>query len=539
MAIWWDGDLLRELLDGTTIQKYRGKRLLSASGSTGSRNAPMGYGDIFGDWREEVWYIAGNRELRIYTTTIPSDRRFVTFMHDKDYRISVACEMVGYMQATQPGFYFGVDMDQATEDTPPFEPLELKGFAGQDSVLLVWKANLEQDIAGYNIHRSDTKGGPYTKVNAILVPDPEYVDRTVTNELTYYYVVSAVDIDGNESRYSAEIDAFPTSIPVNPAGLSAGIDVDIVQLFWRPNPEKDIAGYFVYRSEAVDGEFIKSSANPIADTSFTDTNVTKGKAYYYKISAIDEQANESPHSKLFTAIPDIPIVLQAEDAMLINGCRFRNHASGYNGSGFVDFVDATGELLFDHVNGREGGDHKLLIRYAQRTAEQTLIGFLRINGTRKVLRTYDTGSLKVWRVDTLIIPLNSGMNNTLLFMSPRGDLCNLDEITIQPLDYTSVLEQESALPAEYTLYQNYPNPFNGTTKIEYDLKQDCHVTLEIYNSLGQIIAKLVDEKQAAGKHVTWWRGRDEFGRFMPTGVNVYKIETSTGFKSMRKMLYIK
>ena len=99
MAIWWDGDLLRELLDGTRIDKYNGKRLLTANGSTGSRNAPMGYGDIFGDWREEVWYIANNNELRIYSTDIPTDRRMATLMHDKDYRISVACEMVGYMQA--------------------------------------------------------------------------------------------------------------------------------------------------------------------------------------------------------------------------------------------------------------------------------------------------------------------------------------------------------------------------------------------------------------------------------------------------------
>jgi rhamnogalacturonan endolyase len=111
-AIWWDGDLLRELLDGTSITKHDGGRLLAAQGSLGSRNAPMGYGDILGDWREEVWYIYENKELRIYTTTIPAATRLYTLMHDADYRISVACEMVGYMQATQPSFYVGVDMDK-------------------------------------------------------------------------------------------------------------------------------------------------------------------------------------------------------------------------------------------------------------------------------------------------------------------------------------------------------------------------------------------------------------------------------------------
>jgi rhamnogalacturonan endolyase len=111
-AIWWDGDLLRELLDGTSITKHNGGGLLAAQGSLGSRNAPMGYGDILGDWREEVWYIYENKELRIYTTTIPATTRLYTLMHDADYRISVACEMVGYMQATQPSFHVGVDMDR-------------------------------------------------------------------------------------------------------------------------------------------------------------------------------------------------------------------------------------------------------------------------------------------------------------------------------------------------------------------------------------------------------------------------------------------
>ncbi len=119
MAIWWDGDLLRELLGGTHIDKWDYNnnttiRLFTAEGAPGPRNAPCGYGDIIGDWREEFWYIHDNKELRIYTTTIPAENRFPTFMHDPDYRISVAGETMGYMQTTQPSFYFGVGMEPAT-----------------------------------------------------------------------------------------------------------------------------------------------------------------------------------------------------------------------------------------------------------------------------------------------------------------------------------------------------------------------------------------------------------------------------------------
>jgi rhamnogalacturonan endolyase len=110
-AIWWDEDLLREHLDGTNIAKwdYNQSKLVNiftaSECAVGSRSAPMGYGDILGDWREEVWYVADKKELRIYVTTIPAVTRLCTLMHDSDYRTSVACETMGYMQATQPSFY--------------------------------------------------------------------------------------------------------------------------------------------------------------------------------------------------------------------------------------------------------------------------------------------------------------------------------------------------------------------------------------------------------------------------------------------------
>lgn len=113
-SIWWDGDLLRELLDGTTISKYGGGTLLSASGCTaGSRSAPMGYADVIGDWREEVFHRCGNT-IRVYTTTVPTDFRHYTLLHDSDYRTSVASETMGYMQSTQPGFFFGEGMPPST-----------------------------------------------------------------------------------------------------------------------------------------------------------------------------------------------------------------------------------------------------------------------------------------------------------------------------------------------------------------------------------------------------------------------------------------
>jgi rhamnogalacturonan endolyase len=118
-AIWWDGDLLREILDRNRIDKWDWERgtltnIFTADGcvaNNGSKATPVLSGDILGDWREEViWRTPDNKELRIYTTTIPTTNRFATLMHDPQYRLAIAWQNVGYNQPPHPGFYLGDGM---------------------------------------------------------------------------------------------------------------------------------------------------------------------------------------------------------------------------------------------------------------------------------------------------------------------------------------------------------------------------------------------------------------------------------------------
>ncbi|MDP4264946.1 MAG: rhamnogalacturonan lyase [Bacteroidota bacterium] len=112
--IWWDGDLTRELLDGNHIDKYKTGRIFTAEGCTsnnGTKSTPVLSADIFGDWREElILRTTDNKELRIFSTTIPTDHRMYTLMHDPQYRLSVAWQNVGYNQPPHTSFYVGEDM---------------------------------------------------------------------------------------------------------------------------------------------------------------------------------------------------------------------------------------------------------------------------------------------------------------------------------------------------------------------------------------------------------------------------------------------
>lgn len=119
MAVWWDGDLLRELLDHNKVSKYNWKEGVcypiqvfeGAVSNNGTKATPCLQGDIIGDWREEVLLRSeDNTSLRLYVSSIPTEYRFHTFMEDPVYRISVATQNVAYNQPTQPGFYFGPEL---------------------------------------------------------------------------------------------------------------------------------------------------------------------------------------------------------------------------------------------------------------------------------------------------------------------------------------------------------------------------------------------------------------------------------------------
>ncbi|ESQ85490.1 hypothetical protein ABAC460_23670 [Asticcacaulis sp. AC460] len=127
-AVWWDGDLLREILDGNTISKWdwttqETRPLLVATGFTsnnGTKATPTLSGDILGDWREEVVLRAeDNKSLRIFSTAIPTQYGFVTLMQDGQYRAAIAWQNTAYNQPPHPSFHLGDGMK-----TPPKAKIE-------------------------------------------------------------------------------------------------------------------------------------------------------------------------------------------------------------------------------------------------------------------------------------------------------------------------------------------------------------------------------------------------------------------------------
>ena len=121
-------------------------------------------------------------------------------------------------------------------------------------------------------------------------------------------------------------------------------------------------------------------------------------------------------------------------------------------------------------------------------------------------------------------------NATLLVAAngtPLGDLTWFPEIT----DIEEV--PGSAIPTEFTLEQNYPNPFNPTTNIKYSITNSTHVTLKVFNVLGQEVASLVNQEQKAGQYVVDFNASN-----LASGIYMYRIQAGNNTIT-KKMLLLK
>jgi hypothetical protein len=95
-----------------------------------------------------------------------------------------------------------------------------------------------------------------------------------------------------------------------------------------------------------------------------------------------------------------------------------------------------------------------------------------------------------------------------------------------------------------SLEPNYPNPFNAVTAVVYNLPnvgaQPAPVELTIYNILGQVVRRLVNDRQFPGKHIAYWDGSDDGGQPVASGVYLYQLKASgVGFIENRKMILMK
>ena len=109
------------------------------------------------------------------------------------------------------------------DTTPPATPSNLSATGGNSLIALAWSANTESDLSGYNLYRSSSLNGSYTKVNSGVINTSAYDNTGLTANTTFFYKVSAVDSSGNESTHSSAVSATTNSTPP-PTGAQVWIN---------------------------------------------------------------------------------------------------------------------------------------------------------------------------------------------------------------------------------------------------------------------------------------------------------------------------
>ncbi len=164
------------------------------------------------------------------------------------------------------------------------------------------------NVAGYNLYRRTAD--EVVRLNSQPVREARFVDRSFQFGTSYEYFVRSLSLpipgapitEAIESNDSITLSITPqdTFPPSAPSSITIASVAGIVSLFWPANPEPDVAGYNIYRSEdpaAPPEQWIKLNAQLHTPTTFRDGRVQIGKQYFYQLTAVDSSGNESPRSE--------------------------------------------------------------------------------------------------------------------------------------------------------------------------------------------------------------------------------------------------
>lgn len=180
-----------------------------------------------------------------------------------------------------------------------------------------------------------------------------------------------------------------------------------------------------------------------------------------------------------------------------------------------------------------GSDNAGVIASGTNTATYSTTG--ETNGIRLSSADQDNGTFE-WTA-----PPGETGDVTLYIAGHQGSVSGANtSLSLVSTEIATDVDENGApdVPNGYKLSDNYPNPFNPSTSIAFDLPQRSHVTIEIFNLLGQRVARLIDEDYPAGSHIVTWDGMSSDGQSVPTGIYLYRLKAGD-FMETKKMLLLK
>lgn len=414
------------------------------------------------------------------------------------------------------------------------------GWNGSD-ITLTWDHNCESDFRRYWVYRDTIPFSPPIDDDLLVgfTADTTHTDEGMNPSWTYFYRMVATDADAQESTYSqmiylgsGDVLGVPSQHSTIQAAIDASAALDTVLVAPGSYSEnitlKD--GVVVMSSDGRATTTITAAAGAVV-TSIGKCDLTRLEGF-----TIDGQGSAMGLDSWSSFIE-------------VEGCSFVNCTSGVN-SRYGDQATLRGNTISSNTNGVAVSD----------SSRPFLAGnVIEFNTFSGVYNSGDPGP----EVGRTLADANDIMNNAYFPVFNMvgatvdadynywGADCVGDTSFYGLVDYTpwtDVTHSEiwtecgtgiDAVASRPYLSHNFPNPFNPATAIRYRVPSPGNrVELSVYDLSGRRVTTLVDAYRSGGEHVVVWRGRDEEGRQVGSGVYFYRLEVGET-QLERKMVLLK
>ncbi len=455
---------------------------------------------------------------------------------------------------TDGNYSFGVERSAIPLNIPR-APQDLDALPEYNAVRLFWSANIELDLAGYNVYRSETENGTQTLLNSILITEIYYLDINVISGQYYFYTITAVDLDGNESDQSEMISS--RSITLDSGILLVDNTSDGNGSYGNPlEVECDLFYQNVLSSFSFDELELNEESDLITEELGTYSTVIWHMNSHLPSCDISDRTNEISQ---YLDFGGQLIVTAFKPSQIFS---FSNYYPAYFGIGDF-FNDYFKVQTIDHDNFARFyyADPETNFQQVSVDTTKTPAGLeyhinkvesIQPSNEGEILYSYgsnyaNTNPYGVMNGDPVCVGYFGDYFKTALFSFPFYYM-NEDEIeNLLFILLTNYFDEELAgheqnevIPVSTVLYQNYPNPFNPTTTISFSLtaKDAEDAQLEIYNIKGQKVETLVNEVLSVGEHSIIWNGRDSNNKRVSSGIYLYKLKAGD-YTDIKKMILIK
>ena len=487
------------------------------------------------------WY--GNQRTELYTVELNDNgtwtaansnvayqnHRYVTLVHTlqdsglmgdgmTEFRVVAGMDEGTFFSASEYGY--------STDDLAPGAPMNVAANQSGNHMVLNWE-HAGEDYHHFSVYRHDNADfEPHIDNHIGNVTEMNMVDSTAEWFTPQYYIVTATDFGGNVSDFSETVEGYihvnfaPTIDQIDPQVMNEDQILELVVSASDQN-EEDVLTYAASSSS----EDVAVVVN--MDTlTFTLTENWFGSADIM-VSVTDSEFSDTTEFTLtvnsVNDAPEVFTLLGPED-----------------GSTIVITPDAIAQGTILHVNWSSSLDVD---------ADDLSYGFALYGGpfspeTPALIDTVVSDTVVHLSYESLAQALGFLGESVFscdwtVFATDGIDTTMSSDIWNVTLDASGVLSIDGELlPTEYALHQNYPNPFNPTTTLRYDLPQDSHVLITIYDIRGRKVKTLINENQNAGYRITQWNATNDFGQPISAGMYIYAIQAGD-FRTVKKMILLK